>query len=503
MRIPFPVRIPLFYVTCFAAALLGIQLYQGTSPEFAIFSFLFIVVAGITFNVAGGFSRTSGTYVFSYAVLAVILGLCWKAVLGEPADSNLKNPVLTMQAYLGSIVAMLMAVIISKKLTPQRPLLGGLLKETTIQNATIGCLVVGIAVTFLLYVTPSSEGSILSALGQVNRFLPVALILGVMHAVRSSGGRKSMNTTALIAAVVSFASGLVSFSKEGIFMPFACWFIAAASQGYRPSKGRIAGLIVMFYLMVHYLVPYSQYGRNFREDTTLFERAVLARDFLGDLGRIRTDYEQSSQEYEDTPIQAYFNTPQGFMDRLQMISMDDGLISVTEERGPIGSYPLLMGFANLVPRFLWPNKPAVNFGNYYAHEMGMLAPDDFTTGISFSPTGEAYHIAKWFGVFFWAPLLWILLFVIFDTLCGDTRSSPWGLVVCAYFAHLAPEGALMGVIYSYVYVTAGIIFAALSAAYVMPILGTLIKGPEKATMRRGAVVRSIPRHTGPLRLNRP
>ncbi|QNI37776.1 hypothetical protein [Edaphobacter albus] len=498
MRIPFPVHIPLSRVTAFAAMLLMVQLHQGTSPEFAIYSFLFIVVAGVTFNVAGGFSRTSGAYVFCYAVLAVILGLCWKAVLGEPADSNLKNPALTMQAYVGSIVAMLIAVIISKRLTPRRPLLGELLKGTTIQNATVGCLVTGIAVTFLLYVIPTKEGSILSALAQVNRFLPIALILGVMHTVRSSGGRKSMNTAALIAGGVSLASGLVSFSKEGIFTPFACWFIAAASQGYRPSKARIAGLIFMFYLMVHYLVPYSQYGRNFREDATLSEKAALAVGFLGDLGRIRTDYEQLNQEYENTPIQAYFNAPQGFMDRLQMISMDDGLIYVTEQRGPLGPYPLLMGFANLVPRFLWPNKPSINFGNFYAHEMGMLSPDDVTTGISFSPTGEAYHVAKWLGVFFWAPLLWILLFVIFDTLCGDTRSSPWGLVVCAYFAHLAPEGALGQVIYSYVYVTVGIIFAALSAAYFMPILGTLIKGPEKARMHRVAAVRSIPRRPDPL-----
>lgn len=496
MRIPFPVHIPLSGVTTFAAALLLIQLHQGTSPEFAIYSFLFIVIAGFAFNFAGGFSRTSGAYVFSYAVLAVILGLCWKAILGEPADTNLRNPILTMQAYVGSITAMLIAVMISKKFTPRRPLLGDLLKGTTIQNATAGCLVTGLAVTFVLYVVDVKEGSILSALSQVNRFLPIALILGVMHTVRSSGGRKSINTAALIAIAASLASGLVSFSKEGIFMPFACWFIAAASQGYRPSKAKLAGLIVMFYLMVHYLVPYSQYGRNFRENTTLTEKAVLAVNFLGDLGRIRTEYQQLNQEYEGNPVQAYFNTPQGFMDRLQMISMDDGLIYVTEQRGAIGPYPLFMSFANLVPRFLWPNKPAVNFGNFYAHEMGMLAPDDVTTGISFSPTGEAYHVAKWFGVFFWAPLLWGLLFVIFDTLCGDTRSSPWGLVVVAYFAHLAPEGGLSLIIYSYVYITAGIVFAALSAAYVMPILGTLIKGPEKASMHRVAAVRSIPRRAG-------
>lgn len=497
VRIPFPVHIPLSRVTCFAAVLLVVELYQGTSPTFAICAFLFIFVSGITFNLAGGFSRTSGAYVFCYAVLAVIVGLCWKAVLREPADSNLMEPNLTMQIYLGSMVALLMAVAISKKLTPKRPLLGNLLKDTTVQNATVGCLVTGLSVSALLIILPRQEGSILSALAQVNRFLPMAIILGVVHEIQVSGGKRSINLPVLLSAGVLFSMGLIGFSKEGLFTPVACWLVAAGSQAFRPSRLQIAGVAFGLYLMIHFLVPYAQYGRNFPAET-LSERVDLAIGFLGDLERIRTEYEASSAAAAEDRIQGYFNTSQGFMDRLQMISVDDGLTHVTEQHGAFGPLPLLMGFENLVPRFLWPGKPAINFGNLYAHEMGGLSADDFTTGISFSPAGEAYHIGKWFGVFVWAPLLWILLFVVFDSLCGDTRVAPWGLLICAYYTHMAPEGMLGGIIYTLGFVTAGLVFAALSAAYVMPILGSLIKGPEKVSLRRVAPVRSIRRAGPPL-----
>jgi hypothetical protein len=157
-----------------------------------------------------------------------------------------------------------------------------------------------------------------------------------------------------------------------------------------------------------------------------------------------------------------------------------------------------MAFENLVPHFLWPNKPTIHFGNFYAHEMGGLAADDVTTGISFSPSGEAFHTGRWMGVLLWAPLIWIALFTLFDSLCGDTRTSPWGLLMCAYFAHTAPETGLGGAIFSMGNVAVGLIVAAVASAYIMPVLGTLFKGPGQVAVRRELPIRGIPRRFRPL-----
>jgi hypothetical protein len=88
-----------------------------------------------------------------------------------------------------------------------------------------------------------------------------------------------------------------------------------------------------------------------------------------------------------------------------------------------------------------------------------------------------------------------MLFVTFDSLCGDTRKSPWGLLIIAYFAHIAPEGMLNSAIYAEGYMTFGLVVAALSSAYVMPIVGTLFKGPEQVSIRRIAPIRSVPRRS--------
>jgi hypothetical protein len=131
-------------------------------------------------------------------------------------------------------------------------------------------------------------------------------------------------------------------------------------------------------------------------------------------------------------------------------------------------------------------------GNVFAHEVGLLAEEDYSTGVSFSSTAVAFHLLGWPGIFLLAPALWLLLFTIFDSLCGDVRKAPWGLLVMVLYAHAAPEGDVNSVIYMCFYGAFAIIFAAIMGAYVMPVVGTFFIGPEGISLRRGVPIRAIP-----------
>ncbi len=85
---------------------------------------------------------------------------------------------------------------------------------------------------------------------------------------------------------------------------------------------------------------------------------------------------------------------------------------------------------NWLPHFILPNKVLPVNGNYYAHEIGgLLAANDFSTGISFSPASELFHWEGWFGFFVLGPFLWGLLFFVSDFVSGDLRVYPWGLLL--------------------------------------------------------------------------
>jgi multisubunit Na+/H+ antiporter MnhE subunit len=172
VRLPFPEKIPIVPAFFFALTLCLIQISQGTHPTFALGCFSYILVATHGFNIAGGFTRTSGAFIFFNSVLGVIVGLCMKAYLGEPADSNLLSPDLTIRVLLVGMCMMVVAIYLTRRIIPRRALLGRMVTDAKMQTATVGCLIAGILIIIAFYIFPSGSGSVLSALSQVNRFFP-------------------------------------------------------------------------------------------------------------------------------------------------------------------------------------------------------------------------------------------------------------------------------------------------------------------------------------------
>lgn len=486
MRLPFPERIPLPPVFFAATLLAALQQVQGTSIIFTIFCYLFIVISTLAFNAAGGFTRTTGSYVFFYSTLGALIGIVYKAYLGEPADSNLRSPNLTMAVFTGGITAMYLAVMVSRRIARKKPFLQAVLKDKDMKNAAIGCFAFGLAIYLLVIFVPHGSGSFLSAINQLNYFLPMAAIIATLHIIKKSGGRRSVDLLVILSVACGVFTGLIGFSKQGMFSPIFSWLVAAASlrKSFRPYQYAI-GIFAMF-LMGRYLVPYSQYGRDqVPEDETFSAHIALTGSLLMNLGQVRQYYLEDIEPSEDLDNKGYYDSPQGFFDRLTMIGPDDGLINYTSQGNYTGVGVLPAYFANWVPHFLWPNKPTLLTGNTYAHKIGgIISEDDITTGISFTPSAEAFQLAGWTGVFVVAPIIWIVLFTIFDSLCGDVRESPWGLLVIPMFAHLAPEGMLAGAIYLMWFGALAVIFVAVGTAQAMPVIGTLLAGPEKTGLVR-------------------
>ncbi len=477
MRLPFPERIPFAGAAIFAATLFAIQRIEGTPLYFCAGCLAFILLATLAFNTAGGLTRTSGAYVFFYSILVFVIGVLYKAYLGESADRNLADPRTTIEVYVGGIAAMLVAAFLSRRFSRKTGLLEGVLKEDLMYRASIGCIVAGAVVSSILGLLGEGAMALESAFVQLNYLIPLGIIIGVLYEIRSSGGRRSVNPFIVAGMAYYFLYfGIVGFSKQGILAPLFAWFITAWSQRYRFSKAQLLCGVLAVWVIFRYLVPFAQYARDFTEDGASFEdRALVALQLLEQPEQTRNDYMREVADIRG--LNSYYDTSQGFWERLQFISVDDALISITDQGKVFGLLPLEDEASNAIPHVFWPDKPSFNFGNLYAHEIGNFSEEDTTTGISFSPTAEAYHMAKWRGVLVVAPLLWFVLFTVYDSLFGDLRRTPWGLLAAVLIAHDAPEGALTGVVHLLTFGTEIIVFCAVFAIWIAPLMAAGVLGP--------------------------
>ena len=265
--------------------------------------------------------------------------------------------------------------------------------------------------------------------------------------------------------------------------PFLTWLVAAIVAGHNFSRKQLAGMVLMGVLFYAYLVPLAQYGRNFRDENgSVLENMASAYMLIKDLGTTRSIYlaaeNDPTSNYADRPH--YFNQSHGFFDRLTMLQPDDALIEYTDEGNYDGPLPTYSAFINIIPHFLWKDKPFFYFGNTYAHEIGMIAEDNDATSISFSPSADVYHQLGWGGVFGILPPVLFLLFMVVDGLSGDIRRSPFGLLFVVVIAHVAPEGGIGGQVYVATYAALAVVLTSSVAKYLLPYLVGLMTGAHAA-----------------------
>ncbi|MBE7181687.1 MAG: hypothetical protein INR71_10860, partial [Terriglobus roseus] len=400
--------------------LVAVLMAEGNSPVLCLTILAWMLITNVGFNVVGGLRNPAGSYILSVTLFTGLLGVFVKAFTNEPLITNVANADQTLLIYMLGTCGTVLAAALSTRFRPKKAFLAGRLTQNNTSQVVLGCLVVGIGLPYVVYTIAPAVGSIAR---QLNVTLPLAILIGVYQRVKATGGRSSFSWPVLIAWGFSTWVGLISYSKEGMFAPSLAWVVAAAAARLRLSILQIITLVPAGVFAVLILVPYSQYGRNYRQETAANQQ--IAYDMLQHPLELRAKV--SAAEESRVDLYHWYNKPRGLLDRLTLVPIDSALIALTDINHPIGLKNTFNYFENIVPHFILPGKPEIRAGNDYAHEIGMLAASDHTTGISFSPFGDAYHQAGWFGVLLVMPAIQFLLFVTMNFVVGSTDEAPWSL----------------------------------------------------------------------------
>jgi len=479
VRLTLPTRIPLSKAFIFASVFFCVQQLEHTNIFFSLLYYVFLILSVVTFNFAEGFTRLTGAYTFWYSTLIVIVGVTWKAVVGEPANSNLFSPLLDMSLYTASMVMLLLVTIVNRKMDFRSMGLGGGFSKSELNYtaAGLGCLIVFLFIVYANVMFGQAPGSLVSALVQVNVFGQLGLILATIGAVKDSGGRRSTNMISIIGFTYFGYLGIASFSKQSMIGPMVCWLVGAFYSRLKLRFIHVVALILMAVGSFAFISPLSA-SRDLAEGLDYPGRIALAANLLVHYSVLHAHVKQLEEQEALGGLNNYYDKPQGsLIERLSMIPPDDELLTFSAAGHYEGLAPVIEYFGNLIPHAFNPNKTMQFSGNYYAHEMGTgLAEDDWSTGISYSPVAEAFHCLGWGGIFWLLPVIWMILFSTVDFVVGDMTKYPWGLMVVVWFAHGAPETLLGGMIYFIGFGNFGMLVAIVVVTRIAPIVGALFAG---------------------------
>jgi hypothetical protein len=429
MRISIPTRFQPKYVILFIALVFVGQELEGTNIIFALLTALYNGLWATAFNTAGGVAYPSGAFILANGLFSVVIGFAAKVLLFEPGERNMMDPIGTMLCYCLGMGMILGVAYLTRVLRPLKPFLPPMDNLRQMKQGSIACLIVGLILVAVTGLGLNSSGSLLSALHQIAGFPEMAIILATTYEIRRTQGKRSLNWVTAVSIGIGIVYGLVYFGKTPMLAGVTLWAITAAVQGYNFKKGQVIGVSLAFLFMVYYMVPYSQYVRHLGSSTgSLRENIPVAIEYLADLPRTRKLYMETVSESDVNDGPHLYDRNEGFLDRLIIVAVDDDLIHYTNEGNVFGLTPTLSSIGNLVPHLLWKDKPDVNSGNDYAHELGLLPDEDHTTGIAISITADAYHQLKWLGILLVMPCALLFCLLICDSVAGNGTISPFAIL---------------------------------------------------------------------------
>lgn len=304
MRVNLPTRIPPSKALIFTLLLVLVELVEGTSPLYAVLVFCYFMFSVFAFNVAGGFSRPSGAYIFFYSTLVAGVGTVYKALLGQPAQTHLTAPTLVMSIYVATVLMLLAAAFLTRRFVTTRDGISGLMHVPRIDFGTsaLGCVVAVFIINNAAAIFPNGGGSVLHAIYMINYFLPLGILLGTIHAVRTSQGRHSTSLLTVGVLIYSTFYGLLSFSKQGMFTPFVCYVLGITWARFRLQLRHIA-LILGFALFAQYfMVPLANVGREEGVTYSEEERLGIVSKYLLHPDHLQAAYKERINSYANSTL---------------------------------------------------------------------------------------------------------------------------------------------------------------------------------------------------------
>jgi hypothetical protein len=422
------VRTPAFVWGIGVLMLLAAQLATGTGIEYALLVSLFCLLTGSALQVAGGLRSIPGACILYLAFQHVLVSQVAKAVLGQPADTPLREPLYTMGVYCVGMFSLFCAVSAARKLGLFR------LKSLFVtQNdaawlltLSLVAIVAAVGRMLLILATGSNDdgsasvGGILGPIKTMELITPFSIAVATAYQIVASGGRKSLGWVNAAAILPLILASILMAGRAAFVSGLVIYVATCAAYGYRFRRKHVVTFCVAAYVAQFIFFPYALYARSFIRTPDPAENLRLAMQLLGDVILHPLEYQEndetaSSALSTDRQRLLYYGTPSPTLDRYSVLISVDAIVAATNAKGTTGWETITPGFQMLLPRFLVPDKPVFGTANTLAHrDPGLVGEEDYVTQITLGLFADSFSSFRWAG-------LLICPFLLFFSYIGLTQ----------------------------------------------------------------------------------
>lgn len=224
--------------------------------------------------------------------------------------------------------------------------------------------------------------------GGLQKILILLNLMGIMFYARlwsSEQSNKYRNYAVILAVSQTFVALFTSYLRSDLVIPTLSLF-----GGYFIGKGSIK------YVFSYRIVPLLLVALVFSLLFNTFSRSRSS--FIS----VFTEEQDAGPGYVDLSIQERAAERGGALDRMSNVAQLSNIVQLTERNGfYAGRASMPLAYA-LIPRALWPDKPSIELGTWFALEIG-AATISANTGrannsVNMTIPGELYLDFGWIGV---------------------------------------------------------------------------------------------------------
>ena len=427
----------------------------------------------------GGIKTVPGLLNFVLILKFILIAVVLKTVTFQAADSNLRAPRTTAWVMAVGFFGLYIGTVIFRYVTKIKGVVKGVNDAGVYLWLTIVFSIACLGSMFLVLMFQNSyEDALLGGFwGIAHQFETTAsfCIVPAMYYAWSSGSKKFMSHPLVLSIfIANLALGLAATTKQGLMEPVLCYLsVGFIRYGFR-SKAVWSIMAAGGFFYVSIVYPYSQYVRSHGgRNGTFSERLEAIQEVFFSVAT-DSSFRQSVDSQVSNGDSYLGRQSLEPISRLAMMGEADRLIAATDEtQSYTGWDTIVNGLELMVPRFIADLKPGAGVGNILGHIGGELAPDDFSTQISYGFMANLYNAFGLNGVLIGTIIFMAIFYYVIRLWFGesDLTLTPWGgsiwyLLMGLCFEHGLVEGPVANDLPAFINLSAtvGLIFISIFLA---------------------------------------